>query len=137
MPARLVPGRSHGRLRRPDQNRHSALGARCRRFRHDQSEDHRRATVAIGAALATVAIDRKPDRLTWKVVGVRLAADEQRSQREDRGAAGVDELRVQFLQRDFGTRQLRPQGGDRFDRQERIGAGRRVKDGEPVTRLEQ
>ena len=63
----------------------------------------------------------------------RHAVEEQRSQREDRGAAGVDELRVQFLQRDFGTRQLRPQGCDRFDRQERIGAGRRVKDGEPVT----
>src|ERR1700733_9225235 len=82
---------------------------------------HRRAAVAVGAALAAVAVYRKPDRLTWKVVGVRLAVDEQRSQREDRGAAGVDELRVQFLQRDFGTRQLRPQGGDRFDRQERIG----------------
>jgi hypothetical protein len=99
---------------------------------HGHGEDHRGAAVAAFTALAAVGIDRQPDHLAREVIRMRLAVDQQQRQREDRGVAGVDELCVQFLQRDFGTRQLRPQGGDRFDRHERIGASRRVKDGEPV-----
>jgi hypothetical protein len=73
--------------------------------RQGDAEDHASAAVAFGTALAAVGVDREADRLTWEIVRVRLAADQERAQGEDRRARHVDELGVKLLAGD-----LRPHG---------------------------
>jgi hypothetical protein len=48
-------------------------------------------TVAVGTALAAVAVNCKPQIIAREVVGVRLAVDEQRMQGKDGRSPGIDE----------------------------------------------
>jgi hypothetical protein len=87
----------------------------------------RRRAVVLEAGLTRGRVDRHADGVDWPMVGDRLAVLKQRRQREDRHARHVDEQRVEFLRR-FLRPHRRPQGGDLFDRQMRVGAGWRVMD---------
>jgi hypothetical protein len=62
-----------------------------------EREDHRRATIPIGAALAAVGVDCESEIVALEIVRMRLAIDEQRMQREDHRAARVDEKSVELL----------------------------------------
>ena len=79
-------------------------------------ENHRRGPVAIGTAFSAVAVDSKPDVIADEtVVGVRLAVEEQRVQREDRRSARIHEQSVELLRRDFGPQrgpQMRGRTGE-------------------------